>query len=64
MHDLFGAGEGAVDDVYVVDFWSAEHEGEPDMPLGLLSGAEDGDGVHAIATVEDDGCSEGSAKRG
>ncbi len=64
VHDLFGAGEGAVDDVDVVDFRSAEHEGEPDVPLGLLSGAEDGDGVDAIATVEDDGCSEGSAKGG
>ena len=62
IHELLGAGEGAVDDVDVVDLASLEEEGEADVPEGLAARAEDGDGVDFFALGEDDGGGEGGAE--
>ena len=43
MHEVFGAREGAVDDVNVVNFGASEEERESDMPGCLGAGAEDSD---------------------
>ena len=64
VHEGFGAGEGTVYDVYVVDFCTAEHQGETDVPFCLFAGAEDGDGVDVGAALEDDGGGEGGAEGG
>lgn len=64
VHEGSGAGEGAVDDVDVVDVVAAEHEGEADVPFCLFAGAEDGDGVDVCAAVEYYGCGEGGAEGG
>ena len=62
VHEGFAPGEGPVDDVDVVDFGPAEHEGEADVPFRLQAGAEDGDGVDVGAAVEDHGCCERCAE--
>ena len=51
VHELFGAGEGAVDDVDVVDFGPAQHEGEADVPFCLKASAEDGNRMDVRADV-------------
>ena len=43
MHEVFGAREGAVDDVDVVNFGAAEEERKSDVPGCLGAGAEDSD---------------------
>lgn len=58
MHDCFCAGEGSIDDIDVVNFFAAKHQCEPDMPLGLLACAEDGDRVDIGSTTKDSGCGE------
>lgn len=55
VHEGLGAGEGAVDDVDVVNFGTTEEESEANMPRCLLSCAEDGDGVDVGALAEDHG---------
>ena len=62
MHECFGAGEGTVDDVDVVDFGPTQHESEAYVPFCLEACAEDGDGVDVGATIEDYGCCEGSTE--
>ena len=64
MHQGFGAGEGPVDDVDVVDGVTAEDEGQADVPGCLFAGAEDGDGVDVGAAREDHGRGEGGAEGG
>lgn len=44
LHELCAACEAAVDDVDVVDVFGAEEECEPNVPVCLLTRAEDGDG--------------------
>ena len=39
----------------MVDLGPAQHEGEPDVPARLGSGAEDGYAVDAFADGEEDG---------
>ena len=58
MHELFGTGKGAVDDVDVVDCGPTEHESEADVPFRLQACTKHGDGVDVGADVEDDGCGE------
>ena len=59
VHELFGAGKGAVDDVDVVDRGPTQHESEADVPFRLQARTEHGDGVDVGADVEDYGCREG-----
>ena len=55
MHELFGTGKGAVDDVDVVDCGPTQHESEAYVPFRLQACTEDGDGVDVGADVEDHG---------
>lgn len=64
VHQLLGPLEGPVDDVDMVDFGPAQQQREPDVPPGLQAGAEDGDGVDALADVEELGGEEGGAEGG
>ena len=64
MHDLFCAGEGAVDDVDVMDVRAAEEKGEADVPLGLEASAEEEEGVDSGAFGEDKGGGKGGAEGG
>lgn len=64
LHQLQGAVEAAVDDVDVGDVRTAEEEGQPEVPVGLFAAAEDGDGVHVLSLLEDDGGGEGGAEGG
>lgn len=64
LHKGLGTGEGSVDDVDVVDLFTAQKEGEADVPESLQPGAEDEEGVDGAALREEDGGGEGGAEGG
>lgn len=64
MHEFFGPGKGAVDDIDMMDCGPTQHESEPYVPFRLQACAEDGDGVDIGADVEDEGCRERSTESG
>lgn len=62
LEQVAGAGEPAVDDVDVADGGAPQHEGEADVPVGLLAGAEGREGVHAVAAGDEAGRGQGGAE--
>lgn len=59
-----GLGEAVVDDVHVADGGAAEHEREAHMPVGLLSGTEDGECMHPVSLDDQAGGGESGAEGG
>ena len=53
-----------VDDINVADGGASEEKSETDMPVGLGSGTEDGDGADGGTFEEQTGGGEGSAEGG
>ena len=64
LHEGLGTGEGAVDNVYMVDLGASQDEGKPDVPVSLGTGAKDGDGMNGGAFHEEDGGGQGRAECG
>ena len=62
MHECFGPGKGAVDDVDVVDFGPTQHESEAYVPLCLQACTEDGDGMDIRAAAKHHDCRERSTE--
>jgi len=64
-HEAVAGGvEGAGDDVEVVDLVATQEQGEADVPVGLLAGAEDRDVVDGLAFLEQHGRGECCAESG
>lgn len=61
---LDGLGELVVDDVDVADGGAAQHEREADMPVGLLSRAEDCEGMYLVSFDDQAGGGESGAEGG
>ena len=62
MHECFGPGKGAIDDVDVVDFGPTQHESEAYVPFCLEACTEDGDGMDVGAAAKDHNCRERSTE--
>lgn len=64
FHECYRVVEGAVDDVYVVDFGGAEEQREEDGVECDSAGAEDREGVDCLAAAEEEGRGEGGGEGG
>ena len=64
LRDVFArVREAAVDDVDLADSRAAQHEGKPDVPVGLLPRAERRDRVDPVAAHHETGGREGGPER-